>query len=174
LLVGTFIEAIISDPAFDGGWYTDARLVHRGLRRVARLFAVSGFFEAFFNQRNWKTLGFTNVDDFVTGFVENHFVPQDPNNLILLAQKWRANDASRITGGDLESALARIKAKTFVIAIEEDGFFQLADIAADQALIPGSELKRISSAWGHRALFGIDTDYCRIIDGYLNELLQAA
>lgn len=172
LLVESFIEAITSDPAFDGGWYNDAGLVHRGLRRLARLFAVSGFTEAFFNQRIWETLGFSSVDDFVTGFVENHFVPQDPNNLILLAQKWRANDASRITGGDLESALARIKAKTFVIAIEEDGFFPLGDIAADQALIPGSVLKRISSAWGHLALFGLDPAYCSIIDIYLNELLD--
>lgn len=171
LLVDSFIEAITSDPAWDGGWYENAQSVHRGLRRHARLFAVSGFTEAFFNRGIWKTMGFSSVDDFVTGFVERHFVMQDPNNLILLASKWKTNDASRLTGGDLASALGRIKAKTTVIAIEEDGFFPLADIAAEQKLVPNSELKLVSSAWGHLALFGIDPEYNEKIDAYLNELL---
>src|ERR1035438_7807341 len=50
----------------------------------------------------------------------------------------RRSDASRIAGGDLTHALSRIKAKTFVIAIEEDGFFPLADIAAEQKRVPDS------------------------------------
>jgi homoserine acetyltransferase len=77
------------------------------------------------------------------------------------------------SGSDLKGALARIKAKTFVIAIDEDGFFPLADLAAEQELVPGSTLKRISPPWGHLALFGMDPHYCKVIDTYLNELLQA-
>jgi homoserine O-acetyltransferase/O-succinyltransferase len=92
----------------------------------------------------------------VTGFVENHFLPQDPNNLLLLASKWKDNDVSRIAGGSLEAALSRITAKLFVIAIEEDAFFPLSDVKAEQKLIPNSELKTLSSAWGHLALFGTD------------------
>jgi homoserine O-acetyltransferase len=169
-LVETFIEAIISDPAFDEGWYQEGA-VHRGLRRHARLFAASGFTQDLFNEQAWQGLGFTSIDDFLTGFVENHFLPQDPNDLILLARKWRDNDISRITGGDLAGALARIKAKTYVIAIEEDGFFPLKDIAAQQSLIPKSELKRVSSIWGHLALFGTDPGYNENIDIHLKDLL---
>jgi homoserine O-acetyltransferase len=171
LLVETFIEAIASDPAFDHGWYAQADAVHRGLRRHGRVFAASGFTQDLFNNAGWRDLGFSSVDDFVTGFVENHFLPQDPNNLVLLATKWRDNDISRVAGGDLKGALARIKAKTFVIAIDEDVFFPLKDIAAEQALIPNSELKRISSIWGHLALFGTDPGYNKAVDTHLKELL---
>lgn len=173
LLVETFIEAIASDPAWDSGWYADRSAVHRGLRRHARLFAASGFSPELFNAAGWRGLGFTTADDFVRGFVENHFLPQDPNNLILLASKWRDADVSRNTGGDLEAALARISAKTFVIAIENDGFFPLQDIAAEQKLIPKSALKTVSSPWGHLALFGVDAAYNERVDAYLKELLAA-
>lgn len=170
LLLDTFIEAITSDPAFADGWYAEGA-VHRGLRRHARLFAVSGFSQALFSRRGWSGLGFTTTDDFVTGFVENHFLPQDPNNLLVLARKWRGGDVSRHAGGDLAAALGRIRARTFVVAIDEDVFFPLADIAAEQALVPGSALKRVSSIWGHLALFGVDPGYNAAVDGFLSELL---
>ena len=173
LLVETFIEAITSDPAWDGGWYSHASAVHRGLRRHAKLFAAAGFTPRLFNEAGWRDLGFTTAGDFVTAFVENHFLPQDPNNLILLLSKWRDNDVSRIAGGSLEAALSRITAKLFVIAIEEDAFFPLSDIKAEQKLIPKSELKTLSSAWGHLALFGTDPAYNERIDAYLKELLAA-
>jgi homoserine O-acetyltransferase len=173
LLVETFIEAITSDPAWDGGWYANQALVHRGLRRHARVFATSGFTQDLYNLGVYRKLGFSSRDDFLTGFVENAFLPQDPNNLILLLRKWRDFDVSRLSGGDLKSALSRIKAKTFVIAIEEDVFFPLKDIAADQKLVPNSELKLLSSVWGHLALFGVDPFYNERIDAHLKELLSA-
>jgi len=171
-VVQTFIDAITSDPAFEDGWYREGA-VHRGLRRHARLFASSGFTPVLFNTSAWRDIGFTSVDDFVTGFVENHFLPQDPNNLILLLQKWHGGDVTTATGGDLKTALAGIKAQTFVIAIDEDGFFPVKDIEAEQKLIPHSVLKRVSSIWGHLALFGIDAGYNAAIDRHLKELLAA-
>lgn len=174
LLVESFIEAITSDSGFDGGWYDDARKVHRGLRRHARLFAATGLTARFFNDEAWRPLGFSSADDFVAGFLESHFLSQDPNNLMLLASKWKDNDASRIVGGDLSAALDRITAKTFVIAIEEDGFFPRADIEAEQRLVRGSELRTVSSVWGHLALFGLDRSYNDQIDAHLKELLATA
>jgi homoserine O-acetyltransferase len=173
VLVDTFIEAITSDPAWDGGWYRDSSSVHRGLRRHARVFAASGFTPALFNDEAWRAIGFTSVEDFLVGFVEGHFLPQDANNLIALLAKWRGGDVGKSIGTDLATALSRITAKVSVIAIEEDGFFPLRDIEREQRLIAGSELKRISSPWGHLALFGVDENYNRAIDGYLRELLGA-
>lgn len=170
LLIDTFIEAIASDPAFEGGWHAEGA-VHRGLRRHARLFAATGFTPRLYNQALWRDLGFTTVEDFVTGFVEAHFLPQDANNLILLLQKWRGGDVAR--GGDLAAALRRVKARTFVIAFEGDQFFPLDDIAAQQALIPGSELRRIASPWGHLALLGADPGFAEEIDVHLGALLRA-
>jgi homoserine O-acetyltransferase/O-succinyltransferase len=173
LLVQTFIDAMTSDPAFEDGWYREGA-VHRGLRRHARIFAASGFTSDLLNTAAWRDIGFTSLDDFVAGFVENHFLPQDPNNLILLLQKWQGGDVSRIAGGDLKAALARIKAKAAVIAIEEDLFFPLKDIAAEQKLIPNSTLKHVSSPWGHLSLFGADANYNAAVDQHLKDLLASS
>ena len=169
LLVETFIDAITADPGFDDGWYAPGAASRPA--RPCQVFAASGFTPALFNASGWRGLGFATPEDFVTGFVANHFLPQDPNNLILLARKWRDGDVSRRAGGDLKTALGRVKAKTAVVAIDEDSFFPLPDIAAEQALTPNSTLKRISSDWGHLALFGADPGFNAAIDAILGELL---
>lgn len=173
LLVQTFKEAITSDPNWDEGWYSKNTDVHRGLRRHARLFAASGFSPKLFANEGWRGLGFTSVDDFVTNFVEAHFLPQDPNNLLLMLNKWQKGDVTRMTDGCLQTALSKITARVAVIAIEEDLFFPLPDIAAEQRLIPNSELRLVSSDWGHLALFGVDGGYNAAIDAHLKALLSA-
>ncbi|MBA2126962.1 hypothetical protein DLM45_12130 [Hyphomicrobium methylovorum] len=173
LLVQTFKEAITSDPAWRGGMYSDSSAVHRGLKRHAHLFAASGFTAKLFTMEGWRGLGFTSANDFVTNFVEAHFLPQDANNLLLMLNKWQNGDVTLNGRGSLEAALAKITAKVAVIAIEEDLFFSLADIRAEQRLIPNSELKLVSSDWGHLALFGVDAGYNATIDSYLNALLAS-
>jgi homoserine O-acetyltransferase/O-succinyltransferase len=173
LLVQTFKEAITSDPNWNGGWYTGHLAVHRGLRRHAQLFAVSGFSPKLFANEGWRSLGFTTANDFVTNFVEAHFLPQDPNDLLLMLNKWQNGDVSRMTAGCLKTALSRITARVTVIAITEDAFFPLADIEAEQRLIPNSELKLVSSDWGHLALFGVDPGFNKTIDAHLDALLSA-
>jgi homoserine O-acetyltransferase len=171
LLVQTFKDAITSDPHWDEGWYADPENVQRGLRRHARLFATSGFTPALYKSEGWRSLGFASPEDFVTAFVEAHFVVQDPNNLLTMLSKWQDGDVSRMTGGCLDTALARIKARVSVIAIKEDGFFPLEDIEAEQKKMPNSALKLISSNWGHLALFGVDPGYNATIDQHLKDLL---
>jgi len=68
-------------------------------------------------------LEFSSLDDFLTGFLENYFLPMDANNLLCMALKWQSGDVSRMADGDLKQALSRIAAKTFVIAIDEDILF---------------------------------------------------
>lgn len=171
-LVSTFIDAIKSDAGWDGGWYRKGSDVQRGLRNHARVFAASGFTPMLFNDEGWRSIGFTSVEDFLVGFVEGHFIPQDPNNLLTLLTKWRSGDTAKSAGADLTNVLAAIKSKTFVIAVDEDAFFPLRDIEQEQRLIPGSSLKRISSPWGHLALFGVCPNYNKAIDSYLKELLD--
>jgi homoserine O-acetyltransferase len=165
-------QAITSDPAWDGGWYDKVQSVQRGLRRHARVFAASAFTPEVFNQELWRQLGFSSQEDFIVGFLEGHFVPQAPNNLLALLSKWKDGDATRTTGETLERTLSGIAASVAVIAIDEDAFFPLADIEHEQRLIPNSTLKRVSSPWGHLALFGIDPNYNRAIDTILIELLN--
>ena len=74
-------------------------------------------------------------------------------------------------GGDLAAALGRIRAKTFVMPICEDMFFPPRDCAAEQAMIPNSELRVVDDVLGHLVLFGVAPTYKPQIDQHLGELL---
>jgi homoserine O-acetyltransferase len=165
-------EAITSDPAFRDGWYEASSDVHDGLARHARIWSVMGFSTEFWKQEHWRTLGFASVDDFQVGFVDAYFQPMDPNDLLCMAWKWQRGDVSRHAGGDLAAALDRITAKTFVMPIDEDMFFPVRDCAAEQKLVPGSELRVVESISRHLGLFGLEPGYMEQVDRHLGELLD--
>ena len=168
----TLIEAITSDPAFRGGWYEASSDVHAGLARHARIWSVMGFSTEFWKQEQWRALGFASADDFQVGFVDAYFYPMDPNDLLTMAWKWQRGDVSRHTGGDLAAALGQAKARTFVMPIDEDMFFPVRDCAAEQELIPNSELRVVESVAGHLGLFAFEPGYMEQIDRHLGELLD--
>jgi homoserine O-acetyltransferase/O-succinyltransferase len=174
LFTQTLMEAITSDPAWHEGWYTSSADVHRGLRRHAKLWAVMGWSTEFFAQERWRALGCSSVDDFITNFLNAYFGVMDPNNLLCMAWKWQRGDVSRLTGGNLKEALGRIKAKVFVMPIDEDMFFAPRDCEAEQKLIAGSEYRVIHSIDGHLALFGADPGYIGQVDKHLTELLAVS
>lgn len=130
-----------------------------------------GFSTEFWKQEKWAALGFDSKEAFLTGFLEPYFTAMDPNDLLTMAWKWQRGDVSRHTGGDLAAALGRITAKTFVMPISEDMFFPVRDCAAEQALIPGSELRVIDDVHGHLGLFAVDPGYMPQIDAALADLL---
>jgi homoserine O-acetyltransferase len=164
-------DAIRSDPAFRDGFYTDAREVQLGLRRHAHVWAVMGLCPEFYKLEAWRKAGYTSLEDFRRRFWEAYFLPMDPNNLLCMAWKWRHGDVTKHTNGDLAAALARIKAKTFVIPFEGDMFFPPADCQAEQLLIPNSEFRMVSSLWAHFAMFAIFEEDKKAIDAVLRELL---
>lgn len=171
LYTQALIDAITSDPGFDGGEYTANTDVADGLRRHAGIWAIAGFSTEFFKTAHHRGLGFETHQDFMTGFLEPYFGAMDPNDLLAMAWKWQRGDVARHTGGDLAAALARITATTFVMPIDEDMFFPVRDCAAEQALIPGSELRVVESVSGHLGLFGLEPTYIQQVDAHLGELL---
>jgi homoserine O-acetyltransferase len=171
LYVQALMDAITSDPGFQDGWYTDNSEVRAGLARHAMIWSVMGFSTEFFKQEAWRTAGFSSIEDFQVGFMEAYFGVMDPNDLLCMAWKWQRGDVSRLTGGDLAAALGRIQAKTFVMPIDEDMFFPPRDCAAEEALIPDSELRVVKTVAGHLGLFGLEPAYMEQIDRHLGELL---
>ncbi|BFM08840.1 alpha/beta fold hydrolase [Halioxenophilus aromaticivorans] len=167
----TVIDAITSDPAWQSGWYKNSSEVHIGLRRHAKLWGAMGFSTEALKQKKWQELGFSSIDDFMVGFLENYFLPMDPNNLMTLASKWQHADVSRHTDGCLESAMARITAKVFVMPIDEDMFFPPRDCEDEARLISNGQLRPVKSLWGHLALFGLEPAYVEQVDQLLKELL---
>jgi homoserine O-acetyltransferase/O-succinyltransferase len=79
-------------------------------------------------------------------------------------QKWQRGDVARHTGGDLDAALGRITAKTFVIPIDEDMFVPMRDCKAEQEHVKGSELRVIEDLLGHLGLFGVAPTYMPQVD----------
>jgi homoserine O-acetyltransferase len=171
IFVESFIEAMTSDPGFRNGAYSACEEVGAGLARHARIFSVMGFSTEFWKQERWRGLGFDSAADFQTGFMNAYFGAMDPDDLICMARKWRRGDVTQHTGGHLPAALGRINAKTFVMPIDEDMLYPVRDCAAEQELIPNSELRVINSIAGHLALFGVDPGYIEQVDQHLGELL---
>lgn len=171
LFAETLVDAITSDPGFNGGFYRSSEDVRQGLLRHAKLWAVMGWSTEFFKQDRYRALGFSSLDDFIINFMGAYFNVMDPNDLICMAWKWQRGDVSRMTGGNLKEALGRIKAKTFVMPVDEDMFFRVRDCEAEQKMIAGSELRTLKSIDGHLALFGADADFLGQVDRNLKDLL---
>jgi homoserine O-acetyltransferase/O-succinyltransferase len=172
LYTETLIEAITSDPGFSGGWYRAHTEVRHGLHRHAKLWAVMGWSPAFFSRERFRALGFSSLEDFTTNFMNAYFGSMDPNDLLCTAWKWQRGDVSRLTGGNLQEALRRIKAKTFVMPIDTDMFFPPSDCEYEQKLIPNSELRMLHTVDGHLGLLGADPEYIGQVDRHLRDLLD--
>ena len=171
LFTETLNEQLWSDPGWNGGEYSSHTEVVDGLTRHAHLWGTMGFSTEFWKQQKWAALGFDSMQAFLTDFLEPYFTAMDPNDLLTMAWKWQRGDVSRHTDGALAAALGRITAKTFVMPISEDMFFPVRDCAAEQALIPGSELRVIDDVHGHLGLFAVDPGFIPQVDAALSDLL---
>ena len=171
LFTDTLVDAITSDPGFNGGYYESPSNVRQGLLRHAKMFAVMGWSTEFYQQGRPRALGFSSIDDFIINFMNSYFCVMDPNDLICMAWKWQRGDVSRMTGGNLEEALGRITAKTFVMPIDTDMFFPPQDCEAEQKMIANSQFRPLRSIDGHLALFGTDPNFLEQLDKNLEDLL---
>ncbi|MCF7547935.1 alpha/beta fold hydrolase [Pseudonocardia sp. WMMC193] len=171
LFTKALVEAITSDPGFADGEYSSNADVVAGLTRHAGIWAVLGFSTEFWKLEVWRALEFESKEAFLAGFLEPYFTAMDPNDLLCMAWKWQRGDVARHTGGDLDAALGRITARTFVLPISEDMFFPVRDCRAEQEKIKNSELRVIDDVLGHLGLFAVAPTYMPQIDQHLGELL---
>jgi homoserine O-acetyltransferase len=170
----TLQEALMSDPAWQGGWYRNGTDVRDGMDRMAKSVASLGWSREFYQEERWRTvLGMSSLQDFINGVMKAYFEPMDPNALLCKIWKWQRADVSRHTGGNLAAALQRISAKTYIMPISHDMFFPPNECEADQKLIPGAALKIIESKEGHFALNGFEPKFMEQVDAYLSELLSS-
>lgn len=174
LLVDALVMALETDPNFDDGYYDDSTDVRRGLRHHARIWALLGTSAELWREETWRDAGFSSLDDFLYNLWDEWFLPMDPNDLRCMAWKWKHADVSRITDGDLEAALDRIEARTYVMPFESDYVFTVEDCRREEAMIGDSEFHPIASPWGHFGMFGFDPADFEFIDARIGELLDEA
>ncbi|MGM8365609.1 alpha/beta fold hydrolase [Virgibacillus sp. W0181] len=174
LFTQTLMDAITSDPGFNEGKYTSSTEVAGGLQRHADIWSVMGLSTEFYKQEKWRLFGVESLEEFTKGFLQPLFQAMDPNALLTMAWKWQRGDVSRLTNGDLKKALGGVKAKVFVMPINEDMFFPPRDCEEEQKMIPNSELRMINSICGHFGLFGAEgPDFHDQVDKHLHDLLNA-
>ena len=178
LFTQTLLDAITSDPGWNGGDYTSPSDVADGLRRHADIWAVVGLTTDFWKTEFWRGispvvegLGWSTFAEFQQNFVRLLFGLMDPNALLSMGWKWQRGDVARNTDGDLAAALGRITATTYVMPIEQDMFFPPRDCEPEQQLTPNSELRVLHSIAGHFGLFGFEQSYLDEVDRHLKDLL---
>ena len=172
LLVDALMRAVTTDPNFEDGYYTEPHAVREGLRGLARTWVLMGPSADPWREEAWREAGFSSLDDFRYGLWDEWFLPMDPNDLLCMAWKWKHADVSRLTDGDLQAALSRIEARTYVMPFEKDMVFTLEDCRREEELIPDSELRPIPTPWGHFGMFGFRPEDKAFIDRTIRELLD--
>ncbi|KAL3690302.1 hypothetical protein R1sor_016611 [Riccia sorocarpa] len=164
--------ALTADVAFQEGWYKE--LPAKGLRSAARVYAGWGFSQAFYWTEQWRDMGYTNLEDFLIGYWEGFFLDRrDPNDLLAMLWTWGNSNVGLTSGfdGNLEKALASIKAKAVVVSAERDLHFPPQDEAYEVKFIPNAELRVIPGVWGHFAGAGINPLDTKYIDQVIRDLL---
>ncbi|MDQ3993953.1 MAG: alpha/beta fold hydrolase [Actinomycetota bacterium] len=141
-----------------------------GLAQHARFWAATALSAELFRREAWRDAGYTSVGDMVRRLFEEDYARLEPADLLCQLAKWRRADVSRHAEGDLAAALGRVSARAFVVPFSHDGWFPVADCAAEQRLLPRGELRVVESVWGHYA-WGMTASETAQIDGVVRELL---
>lgn len=143
--------ALQADPAWDGTKYTAKP--ERGLRAMGRIYAGWALSQTFYRREMWRGLGFATLEDFLVRSWEANFLRRDASDLLAQLWTWQHGDisANDLYRGDLEMALAGIKAEVLLMPSATDLYFQTDDNRAELPHLRHGRLVEIPSVWGHRA-----------------------
>jgi homoserine O-acetyltransferase/O-succinyltransferase len=150
LFLKSLEAALLADPTWDGQSFQGTP--ERGLKTFARIYASWAASQAFYRERVYRELGYSDLEDYLVRAWEPSYRRTHPLDLLAMLRVWLANDVSTARhAGDLQAALGSITAKTLVLAGSTDLYFTPEDCATEAAAIPGARFDMIPSIWGHRA-----------------------
>jgi homoserine O-acetyltransferase len=166
-------EPITSDPRWENGSYRNAEQVRSGLLRVAHGAALTAPPRSFYYDGAdvWRNLGFASVDEFVSGFWESFWLPQDPNDVVVQARKARMHYPGP-ADESLRTILGRTAAKATVAALTGDTLFPPAESKRFADWMPAAEFHQIDSVFGHLATFGLSEQDVKAIDDVIRAALD--
>ena len=143
--------ALQADPAWNGERYPAKP--ERGLRAMGRIYAGWAASQTFYRRELWRGLGFTSLEDFLVRGWEANFLRRDASDLLAQLWTWQNGDisANDLYRGDLQMALAGIKAKVLLMPSATDLYFQTEDNRLELPHLKHGRLAEIPSVWGHRA-----------------------
>jgi homoserine O-acetyltransferase len=164
-------DPIKADPKWAGGSYASAADVKAGMTGVAHGSALTAPPRSFYYGSNegWRGLGFGSVDEFVAGFWEGFWVPQDPNDTLVQARKARTAYPGP-ADEELRDILGRIKPRATVAAFTGDQLFPPAE-SKQLADWLGVDFHEIDTPFGHLATFALSEADVKAIDGVIRTAL---
>lgn len=130
-----------------------ARTEEEGKRAMGRIYAGWALSQTFYRRELWRGLDFASLEDFLVRSWEAGFVRRDRRNLLAQLWTWQHSDisANDLYRGDLEMALAGIKARVLLMPSATDLYFQTDDNRGELPHLKNARLVEIPSVWGHRA-----------------------
>lgn len=125
----------------------------QGLRAMGRIYAGWALSQTFYRREMWRGLGFASLEDFLVRSWEANFLRRDRNDLLAQLWTWQHGDisANDLYRGDLQMALAGIKARVLLMPSATDLYFQTDDNREELPHLKYGRLVEIPSVWGHRA-----------------------
>lgn len=146
--------ALTADPAWQGGRFVAKPVA--GLRAMGRVYAGWAMSHAYFRDEIWREAGFTSLEDYLARSWDVAFARRDANDLLAQIGIWQRGDISQCPefGGDLDRALAAIRAHVLLMPGQTDRYFDPVDNEAELGRLVNArsaELHPIPSIHGHRA-----------------------
>ena len=146
--------ALTADPAFKDGRFEGRPAA--GLRAMGRVYAGWAMSYEFYRDELWREAGFTSLEDYLARTWDNAFAHRDADNLLAQIAIWQNGDISRCQafGGDIDRALAAIRAHILLMPGQTDRYFDWRDNEAELGRLvnaASAELRPIASVHGHRA-----------------------
>jgi homoserine O-acetyltransferase len=169
------ITAITTDAAFQGGNYTTEP--EKGIESFSLVWAAWLYSQEWWRRELWKI---DKPNETVTQVIENfrtHFIAgADANNLILQLRTWEQHDVGTTPGfnGNVEKALASIKAPLLYMPSATDLYFPVGDAKYEAQFIPHCTLLPIPSLWGHPAGAGASPEDEKFLNEHIAAFLKEA
>jgi homoserine O-acetyltransferase/O-succinyltransferase len=147
------INAIATDPVFNGGDYTTQPT--KGIEAFALVWTAWLYGQEWWRKELWRADAKPGTTfERVLNEYRTNFIPgADANDIILQMRTWERHDVGTTPGfnGDVERALRSIKMPILYMPSETDLYFPVTDARYESAFIPGVKLLPIPSVWGHTA-----------------------
>ncbi len=164
--------ALQADAVYDNGRYSETPV--KGLKAFGRIYAGWAFSQTFYRKQMYRLKGFDTAEALLQDWEQDH-LEWDANDLLCKLKTWQLGDISANDQyqNDFKAALRSIKAKTIVIACDNDLYFRGEDNQLEIEHIPDSELRIYQSPWGHCvASPGNDPEFEKYLDQAISELLN--
>ena len=149
------------------------QLTSEDMRAVGRVYAGWGLSQVYYREELYREMGFSSLEDFVSGVYESSFMNMDPHNFLTMLWTGQFADisANPTYNGDFDEALRGIKAFTSIMPGSTDLFCTADENEYEAKLIPNAVFNPIESIYGHFAGRGINIADNKFIDDNLKRLL---